>query len=546
MALPVNIEELINGNTIEWERLEFKQGWNPEDVIHTMCAFANDINNWGGGYIIVGVAEINGQPILPPAGLQQNQLDSIQGEIVGLAHRINPNYFPITAPYLLQNRHILVLWCPAGDNRPYTAPSTLGNGTQRQHYVRVGSRSIVAQNENLRRLQELAARIPFDDRINNQAALADLDLGLIQAHLQEVKSSLFEESTSLTFQDLCRTMLIAKGPGEDIRPVNVGLLLFSKNPEKYFPRTRIELVVHKDQSGKQFYEKYFEGPIQKQLRDALSFIQTNIIKETVVKSVSKAESDRFFNYPFEAIEEALSNAVYHKSYELGSPIEVQVFLDHITILSHPGPVPPVNAIVLSTQKRIIAREYRNRRIGDFLKELKLTEGRGTGFPTIYSSLETNGSPEPKFETDEVSYFLVTIPAHPSNQVSIQVNNQADNGDNSFEFNNLEEIIAFCNGDSNQASVRASVGAGNHIKEIINSEVNDRVVEILKLLDKWIKRKEFFEELYLSNQSANRKKYLDPVIDLGWVSMEFPDKKTSPKQRYKLTEAGQKLLKLIGE
>jgi ATP-dependent DNA helicase RecG len=30
MALPVNIEELIHGNTIEWERLEFKQGWNPD------------------------------------------------------------------------------------------------------------------------------------------------------------------------------------------------------------------------------------------------------------------------------------------------------------------------------------------------------------------------------------------------------------------------------------------------------------------------------------------------------------------------------------
>ena len=109
---------------------------------------------------------------------------------------------------------------------------------------------------------------------------------------------------------------------------------------------------------------------------------------------------------FEAIEEALSNAVYHKSYELGSPIEVQIFPDEITILSHPAPVPPVNNEVLSNQKRIIAREYRNRRIGDFLKELKLTEGRGTGLPSIYSSLEANGSPEPSFKTDDVYSILV--------------------------------------------------------------------------------------------------------------------------------------------
>ena len=36
---------------MEWERLEYKAGWNPEEIIHTICAFANDINNWGGGYI---------------------------------------------------------------------------------------------------------------------------------------------------------------------------------------------------------------------------------------------------------------------------------------------------------------------------------------------------------------------------------------------------------------------------------------------------------------------------------------------------------------
>ena len=78
MALPVNIEDLVHGNTIEWERIEFKEGWNPEVVIRSICAFANDINNWGGGYIVIGIGEEDGKPILPPVGLQQNQLDPIQ------------------------------------------------------------------------------------------------------------------------------------------------------------------------------------------------------------------------------------------------------------------------------------------------------------------------------------------------------------------------------------------------------------------------------------------------------------------------------------
>ena len=62
MAIPVNIEQLLTGRIAEWERLDFKKGWNPEDVLHTMCAFANDIHNWGGGYIVVGVEEHDGTP----------------------------------------------------------------------------------------------------------------------------------------------------------------------------------------------------------------------------------------------------------------------------------------------------------------------------------------------------------------------------------------------------------------------------------------------------------------------------------------------------
>jgi len=39
MGLPINISELIHGKVVEWERLEFKEGWNPEDVLHSVCAF---------------------------------------------------------------------------------------------------------------------------------------------------------------------------------------------------------------------------------------------------------------------------------------------------------------------------------------------------------------------------------------------------------------------------------------------------------------------------------------------------------------------------
>lgn len=124
-ALPINIEELLKGQIVEWERLECKKGWNPEEIIHTICAFANDMNNWGGGYLIIGVEEDRGRLIFPPIGLPINKIDEMQKDLVNLSYRLRPNYHPIVAPVIFQEKMILVIWCPGGQTRPYQAPDTL-------------------------------------------------------------------------------------------------------------------------------------------------------------------------------------------------------------------------------------------------------------------------------------------------------------------------------------------------------------------------------------------------------------------------------------
>ena len=108
----------------------------------------------------------------------------------------------------------------------------------------------------------------------------------------------------------------------------------------------------------------------------------------------QAEAIRVFNYPYAAIEEAIVNAVYHRSYEERNPIEVRINKDRITIVSYPGPDKSIKKSDIDSGQ-VIARRYRNRRIGDFLKELKLTEGRATGIPKIIKSMKINKSPESK-------------------------------------------------------------------------------------------------------------------------------------------------------
>ena len=49
MALPLNIDDLIHQRKVESARIEYRKDWNPEKVLHSVCAFTNDIDNWGGG-----------------------------------------------------------------------------------------------------------------------------------------------------------------------------------------------------------------------------------------------------------------------------------------------------------------------------------------------------------------------------------------------------------------------------------------------------------------------------------------------------------------
>lgn len=75
MELEISVEDLLNKRKIESDRIEFKAGWNPDDIYHSVCAFANDYNNDGGGYIAVGVEEAHGIAVRPVKGIPEYMLE---------------------------------------------------------------------------------------------------------------------------------------------------------------------------------------------------------------------------------------------------------------------------------------------------------------------------------------------------------------------------------------------------------------------------------------------------------------------------------------
>ena len=412
MAIPISVDKLIDDNVVEHARVEYKRGWNPEDVIHSICAFANDIDNWGGGYIVIGVEEEDGLPVRPIVGLNPSQLDAIQKELVNLCNRLSPNYMPICEPVVYDGASLLLIWVPGGYDRPYRAPVSLS--TKRSDhavYIRRFSKTVRAKVGEERDLVEMGGRVPFDDRVNNQAEISDLRLGRMQDYLNAVDSSLASTAQERGLLAVARDLRVVGGPQEALRPINIGLMMFSDNPERFFPYTRIEMVEIPDATGQGMREHVFRGPIDRQLVDALSYLRGSVCEERIFKVAGKAEALRVWNYPYEALEEALGNAVYHRSYMEYEPITVRVEADRLSITSCPGPDRSITENDLA-EGRLVANRYRNRRIGDFLKELHLIEGRNTGVPTMLRVLEANGSRPPLFETDEErSFFRVTFFLH---------------------------------------------------------------------------------------------------------------------------------------
>ena len=143
--------------------------------------------------------------------------------------------------------------------------------------------------------------------------------------------------------------------------------------------------------------------------------------------------------------------------------------------------------------RAVSRRYRNRRIGEFLKELKLTEGRATGIPKILKVMAANGSPEPVFETDEERLsFVVRLPVHP-------------------------------------------------LAKRPTPEVTPEVQRVLEAVQGEATRLAIQQALSLKDVEHFRKSYLLPALTSRLVEMTLPDMPRSSKQRYRLTAKGQQWL-----
>lgn len=174
-------------------------------------------------------------------------------------------------------------------------------------------------------------------------------------------------------------------------------------------------------------------------------------------------------------------------------------LDGIEVVSYPGPDASIRTEALNGDK-IVARRYRNRRIGEFLKQLDLTEGRCTGTPTIRAAMAENGSPPPRFSTDEGrTHFLVELPVHPQ-MFGMQAHDEAHDE----AFHALTETEA-------------------------------KILSFVSIQPKG--RPEIARYLNLKSRSGHLYKSIDHLRNLGYIELTIPDKPQSRNQQMRITHKG---------
>ena len=415
--LPINVDDLLNGNT-ESARLEFKASWDPRttgpQAIKTICAFANDFQRLGSGYVVIGVAEADSAGKARAIGLSPQDADAAQKWLHGHCRRdIRPRYTPVLSPEEVDGSTVLVVRVPPSQDGPHRAAEPTPRGTERRwrFWVRIGSETLDAEpNGHLPALLEQTA-LPWDNQAAQAATIDDLREASVREYLHDVRSALRDRQDAAT---IYRHMGITTPVNNHETPRNVGLLFFSDDPRRWFPGASIVSVQFAaDRAGEVQAERTFRGPLPAQIRNCLRHLE-GLAHSHVQKQRDHSQVRGWVSYPLPALREALVNAVYHRGYRphVMEPTKVCLHADRIEVISYPGPVPGLEPHHFAgPELSMPPLGARNPRVGEFLKSLGLAEGWRTGVSRMYRAMAENGSPEPRFDFGP-DWFRATLPAHP--------------------------------------------------------------------------------------------------------------------------------------
>lgn len=207
------------------------------------------------------------------------------------------------------------------------------------------------------------------------ARLDDLDTEEINEFIEHNEEFKFVYDSDEFYRVFSQLRYLAK-KDSILHPTGLGILLFGKNPQVFFPNAVIRATL-RTAGGKEDIAT-FSGSLPKQTRESLKWFKRMIGSEI---DRSSAQRKEVYDYPVDVIRESIINALAHRSYDIeGASVYLEVSSDSIIIRSPGGPAKPVS---MEQIKKLDAPYFsRNPRITFAFDKLGLSENRGFGFKTI--------------------------------------------------------------------------------------------------------------------------------------------------------------------
>ena len=291
------------------------------------------------------------------------------------------------------------------------------HNNHRTYYIRVGTQSREASAEELERLFQQRGAFRLEVRGVSGSSLDDFDYRRLNDYFQRIRA---QETPGMEDMSVWQSLLVNTEflvNKDDTTPATVaGLLLFSKNPNRFLPQAGIDAAAYpgkeKDYAAKE--RASIRGPMTALfgseglvenglVEQAVEFVRRNT--EVSASLVDGARREERWLYPEEAVREAIVNALVHRDYLLsGTTIELSIYEDRIEIVS-PGRLP--NGI---TPQRMVTgcRSARNQLLKDVMRDYGYLEHMGMGIPRkIVKEMQRHNGTSPDL-IEDAERFLVRL------------------------------------------------------------------------------------------------------------------------------------------
>jgi len=241
---------------------------------------------------------------------------------------------------------------------------------------------------------------PFDETICREAGYEAIDEREVKDFLKNKAIKIKVDIPRVPIKDfLVNTLKVVKKEDGELRPTHAGLLFFGKDPSEYIPQNEIRIARFRGVTRIEFIDsKEIKGPFYKMLDEVEAFFKRNTRLASKVVEFKRVDIPE---YPFEAIREAVINAIAHRDYtRRGAPIIISIFDDRVEISNPGGLLPGLNIKNLEGR-----HETRNEKICSIFHHTMDMEKFGTGIRKMKRLTKEHGLSEPELR-EEGDFFVV--------------------------------------------------------------------------------------------------------------------------------------------